>query len=181
MHLIALNITQLFLELWRGTIKCKHPDDKRTWDWEVLQGQTWDQHGKTIADMAPYLPGSFDIAPRNPAEKISSGYKAWEFLIYMYVLGPGALYTILPNQYYRHFCKLVAGLRILHQRQIAREETLHAHRLMKEFVREYEELYYQRNAKRIHFCHPSIHGLLHLALETVRLGPCCYYTQWTME
>ena len=181
MHLIALNLTQLLLQLWRGTLVCKRPDNKATWDWAVLQDETWEQHGKTIGDMAPFIPGSFDIAPRNPAERISSGYKAWEFLIYVFVLGPGALYNILPDRYFRNFCKLIAGLRILHQRKIPLQEMLQAHQLVKDFVRDFEELYYQRKVTRIHFCRPSIHGLLHLALETYRLGPCCYYTQWTME
>ena len=48
-------------------------------------------------------------------------------------------------------------------------------------MREYEELYYQRKIERLHFCRPSVHTLLHLAREVIRLGPGCYYTQWTME
>ena len=34
---------------------------------------------------------------------------------------------------------------------------------------------------RLHFCHQSIHGLSHLALDAVRLGPGVYTSQWTLE
>lgn len=38
MHLAALNISDLMISLWRGTIDCTRPDDRSTWDWAVLQG-----------------------------------------------------------------------------------------------------------------------------------------------
>ena len=83
MHLAALNIPDLLINLWRGTLDCDNNDDKRTWDWAVLTGRTWEDHGRDVAACTPYLPGSFDCPPRNSAEKISSGYKAWEFLMYI--------------------------------------------------------------------------------------------------
>ena len=181
MHIISLNKTDLLLDLWRGKMPVKHPDDKATWVWAVLQGDTWEDHGKSVADATPYLPGSFDRPPRNPAEKISSGYKAWEFLTYIFVLGPGLLYGILPDPFYTNFCKLVCAIRILHQRRILKAELLHAHRLIVDYVREFELIYYQRKPERIHFCRPVLHILLHLAPVVHTLGPPCYYTQWIME
>lgn len=181
MHLVSLNLTNLLIKLWRGTMDCEPSDDRATWDWAVLQGDVWKIHGKTVADTTPYLPGSFDRPPRNPAEKISSGYKAWEYLIYIFVLAPALLRGILPHIYWQHFCKLVKAIRLLHQRRINRNQLQHAHRLLLQFVEEFELLYYQRRADRIHFCRPSVHALLHIAPEIVRLGPGVYYTQWTIE
>ncbi|TFY76397.1 hypothetical protein EWM64_g7614 [Hericium alpestre] len=60
MHLAALNLTDLLLGLWRGTIDCDLKDSRTTWDWMVLHGDTWTTHGKMVADATPYLPGSFD-------------------------------------------------------------------------------------------------------------------------
>ncbi|KAJ3006434.1 hypothetical protein NUW54_g3936 [Trametes sanguinea] len=89
MHLITLNLTNLIISLLRRTITCNLTDDKATWDWAVLTDQeTWRMHGKLVEGSMPYLLGSFDCPPRNPAEKISSGYKAWEFLLYIYGLLP---------------------------------------------------------------------------------------------
>lgn len=61
MHLGSLNIPDLLLSLWHGTIDCdKNKDDRSTWDWAVLQGAVWENHGKIVASATPYLPGSFD-------------------------------------------------------------------------------------------------------------------------
>ena len=181
MHLISLNLTDLLIKLWRGTMDCEPSDDRAAWDWAVLKGDTWKTHGKSVADATPYLPGSFDRPPRNPAEKISSGYKAWEYLMYIFVLGPALLHGILPDRYWRNYCKLVKGIRLIHQCRIIREQLREAHALLVQFVEEYELLYYQRRGDRIHFCRQSLHALLHIVPEIVRVGPGVYYTQWTME
>lgn len=181
MHLAALNIPDLLINLWRGTLDCDQKDNRATWDWATLQGSTWQEHGKQVAATTPYLPGSFDRPPRNPAEKISSGYKAWEFLLYLYGLGPGLLFQILPHKYYRNFCKLVFGMRIVHQHHISTEALMKAHAAFLEFACEFEVLYYQRRTERLHFVRPSIHSVTHLAPEVVRTGPPICSSQWTME
>ncbi|KAG9225406.1 hypothetical protein CCMSSC00406_0006207 [Pleurotus cornucopiae] len=181
MHIPALNIPDLLFSLFRGKIVCEKTDDKRTWDWAVLQGKTWKTHGAEVAACTPYLPGSFDRPPRNPAEKISSGYKAWEFLIYIYSLGPALFYGVLPDKYWQNLCLLVQGIRILLQRKITRAQLCFAHTCLIEFMIQFEELYYQRRADRIHFVRQSIHILAHGAPETVRIGPAANVTQWTME
>ena len=96
-------------------------------------------------------------------------------------MGPGILYGVLPNQYWENYCKLVTGIRLLHQRSIPESQLLHAHKLIVDFVSGFELLYYQRKASRLHFCRQSLHSLLHLGPETVRLGPGTYYTQWVLE
>ena len=181
MHLVSLNLTELLIALWHGTLDCDPGDSRDTWDWAVLKGEIWQIHGKRVGDTKPYLPGSFDRPPCNPAEKISSGYKAWEFLTYIFGLGPGVFLDVLPDIYWTHFCKLVAGIRLLYQRVIRQAQLLAAHKLLVSFVEEYEELYYQQKVERIHFCRQSVHALPHMAPEVVRVGPGSYYTQWTME
>ena len=181
MHHPYLNIPDLLLGLWRGTIDCDKDDDKETWDWAVLKGNIWKEHGKTVADATPYMPGSFDRPPRNPAEKISSGYKAWEFVLYIYGLGPALFYDILPYKYWTNFCKLVYGIRILAQRIITASQLCDAHRSLSEFSDEFEALYYQRKPYRLHFVRMSIHTLSHMSPEVFRVGPGICSSQWTME
>jgi hypothetical protein len=181
MHHASLNLTDLLIPLWRGTLECGKTDDVKNWDWAVLTGDVWKVHGQQVADAKPFLPGSFDRPPRNPALKISSRYKAWEFLMYVFGLGPALFRHILPYKYWKHFCKVVYALCLLHQRNITSDQVIHAHKLLVGFVMEYEEFYCQRREDRLHFCRPSIHSLLHLASEVIRLGPPGYYTQWTME
>ncbi|KAF8230405.1 hypothetical protein L208DRAFT_1282038 [Tricholoma matsutake] len=143
MHLGSLNLPDLLNNLWCGTFDCDTSDKCSTWDWAKLQGSTWVEPGCQVAVATPYLPGSFDRPPCNPAEKISSGYKAWEFLLYLFGLGPGLLYSILPEKYYQNFCKLVFGMHIIQQYHIINEDLSKAHAALIEFAYEFELLYYQ--------------------------------------
>ena len=113
MHLI-MNLSELLISHWRGTIPFdRMTDSKLTWDWATLTGDTWIQHGKLVATATQYFPSSFHHPPRNPAEKISSGYKATEWYLYIFGLGPGFFRTFLPRKYWRNFCKLVHGIRAI--------------------------------------------------------------------
>ena len=107
MHQPIINLPGLLFDLWCQRRDLRKHDKDTDWPWVVLTGDVWVEHGKTVADAGRFLPRSFDQVPRNPQEKISSGYKAWEFLVYIYILGPGLFYEVLPEPYYRHFCKLV--------------------------------------------------------------------------
>jgi hypothetical protein len=181
MHLLCINIGELLIPLWRGQLKCDPNDDKDTWDWVKLIGDVWIQHGKLVAEATKYFPSSFHRPPRNPVEKISSGYKATEYYLYIFGLGPGFFRTVLPKKYWKNFCKLVRGARILIQRRITGEQVREAHSFLIQFVEEYENLYYQRRPERLHFCRPCLHTLLHAAPEITRVGPGTYSSQYTME
>ncbi|KAM6489697.1 hypothetical protein JOM56_014868 [Amanita muscaria] len=177
MHLVSLNVPDLLLGLWRGTINCHGGDRLSSWPWLKLQkGRIWEAHGKTVEMATPYLPLSFDCAPCNPAEKINSGYKAWEYLLYIFALGPALLKPILPDLYFKNYCKLVRGIQLLQQHSIPHEQLMLGTRLLHEFVRDFEELYYH-----IHFIRQSVHLLTHIASEIMRAGPLACYAQWTME
>lgn len=123
MHVGSLNITELFLKLWRGTLDYDPKDDRSRWGWTTLTGDAWIQHGLEVVNAAPYLPGSFGDAPRNLAEKAKSRYKAHEFKIWFYLFGPAMLYGVIPDIYWKYYCKLVYSMRRLHQRSITLREV----------------------------------------------------------
>jgi hypothetical protein len=187
MHLISLNISDLLLGLIRADIDVDRHDDVNTWDWAIfkkgnpLSEKAWKDHGRMVAEAKPFLPTSFDRPPRDPSLKLNSGYKAWEFLNYMFVIGPGVFIYFMPRKYYEHYCKLVAAIRILQQRILTETQIQDAHVKLLEYVRDFEGLYYQQKESRLHFCRQSIHLLLHIAPETDRLGPLTICTQWPME
>ncbi|THU75988.1 hypothetical protein K435DRAFT_904777 [Dendrothele bispora CBS 962.96] len=158
MHWPTLNKGQLFTDLWRGTMKSYGADkDRSSWIWRVLTGKTWESHGTTVAMSTTYIPSSFDRPPRNIAQKINSGYKACEYALWIYGLAPALLRDILPRAHWINFCKYVAGMKILLSTSIKREDVDHAEVLLCEFVKGFEELYYQRNADRLHFVRQTIH------------------------
>ena len=59
-HHGTLNLSDLMISLWHGTIDCTKPNDKSTWTWAVLQGGVWQQHGKAVANVLNYRPSSFN-------------------------------------------------------------------------------------------------------------------------
>lgn len=181
MHLFTLNAPDLFIPLWRGKFECDKTDDRVLWDWAVLNGDLWIEHGKCVAACTPYIPGSFDRPPRNPAEKINSGYKAWEFLLYFYGLGPCLFFGLLPDKYWENYCVYVHAVQILLQESCLPSEVLEAHKLLLKFSDDFEAFYVQRKTNRLHFIRPSIHSPSHIPFETIRAGPGAIYSQWTME
>ncbi|KAI0310279.1 hypothetical protein OF83DRAFT_1070776 [Amylostereum chailletii] len=182
MHLVCLNLSDLHIGLWRGTLTCDPTDSKSLWDWAILGDKAvWEAHGILIVSATPFLPGSFDRPPRNPVIKLSSGYKAWEFLLYIFGLCPAVLCGILPRKYWHNFCKLVAVIRVLYAQAIRRKDLHMAQKLLLECAKEFELLYYQRKASRLHFCYQSIHQVAHCAPESARVGPLGLVRQWVME
>ena len=69
----------------------------------------------------------------------------------------------------------------MYQRGISCEQLQLAHRLLLEWVLEFELLYYQRKIQRLHFVRQCVHSLVHLVPETLRIGPPSLSAQWTME
>ena len=181
MHQPLINLAALLLDLWCARPGARDHDQLTDWPWAVLTGDVWKKHGKVIAQAARFLPTSFGRTPRNPQEKVSSGYKAWEFLYYFYGEGPGVFYGVLPEIYYLHFYRLVRAIRIIYQRSISLEQLTVAHKLLLQWVIDFELLYYQRKPGRLHFVRQCVHALTHLAMETYRLGPLWLSSQWTME
>jgi hypothetical protein len=181
MHLLLINLGELMIPLWRGIMKCDPTDNRTSWEWATLTGDVWQAHGQLVADATTFFPSSFHRPPRNPAEKISSGYKATEYYHYLFGLGPGFFRAVLPHKYWKNHCKLVRGVRILTQRSISGAQLQEGHPRLVQFVEEFENLYYQRRVDRIHFCRPCIHTLLHAYEEVMRVGPGAYSTQFTME
>ena len=182
MHQPVINLTALMFELWCGKGNCREGDKSRDiWDWAILKTNVWKTHGEAVAAAAPYFPCSFDRIPRNPAKKLSSSYKAWELLLYFYGLGPGLFYRLLPEMYYKHYCKLVVGVRIIYQRNISPGQLQLAHQSLLEWVAKFECIYYHRKTEWIHFVRQCVHSLIHLVPETLRIGPPSLSAQWTME
>jgi len=182
MHQPVINLCDLLISLWRGQMKLCGSDKKDKWDWAVLMdSKCWQEHGEEVARMSSFFPSSFGRPPRNPAEKLSSGYKAWELLLYIYGLGPGIFYGILPDKYYEHFCRLVFGIRTVYQRSVSIASLEKADYALRKYVIEFEDLYYQRKIDRLHFIRQCLHSVTHLASETLRCGPLSGCAQWCME
>ncbi|KIO01782.1 hypothetical protein M404DRAFT_149465, partial [Pisolithus tinctorius Marx 270] len=181
MHLAAL-LSDLYLSLWCSMIECTPPDHISQWPWAIFKtSEAWETHGALVSSAVQHLPGSFNRKPRNPAEKISSGYKTWEFQVYIFYLAPALLYGVLGEPYWRNFCKLVHGFQLICQSKIPNSNLCDAHVLLTEWPLDFKELYCQRSPFRLHFIRPCVHQVSHLTQQTVKKGPPICYSQWVME
>jgi hypothetical protein len=108
MHLFMLNISQLLISLWCGSINYAQEDNPTTWPFAILyDSKVWQAHRASVADAGLYLSVCLESrVPHNPAKKISSGYKVVEYLVYIFGLCPTLLYRLLSQKFYYHFCKL---------------------------------------------------------------------------
>ncbi|KAG2046769.1 hypothetical protein BDR06DRAFT_898584 [Suillus hirtellus] len=181
MHFSGANMAALFTDLWRGLMLCSPTDDALTWDWAVLVDDTWEAHGQAVAACQPYLPGSFDNPPRNPAEKINTHYKAHEFIMWLFGLALALLYNVLPRKYWQNFCKFTQALQIMSQYSITPSQVTEAFTLFAEWEIEFKNLYYQHRADHIHFIRPCAHLSNHIAAECLHVGSPICSSQWTME
>ena len=59
MHLIFINLGELLIPLWQGTMKCNITDSISSWDWATMTGDAWEAHGKVVADATPFFLSSF--------------------------------------------------------------------------------------------------------------------------
>ena len=181
MHQWLINSAALLIDLW-----CKCPaacdyNSTSDWPWAVLTRETWVWHGRDVAVATPYLPTLFGQPPRNPQEKISSSYKPWEFLYYIYSKGPGIFFKILQDIYYSHFCKLVWAIQIIFQNSILWDKLTTTSKLLLQWVLDFEILYCKWDPNWLHFACQCVHSLTYLAKETCQLGPLWLSSQWTME
>ncbi|KAG1818507.1 uncharacterized protein BJ212DRAFT_1479517 [Suillus subaureus] len=181
MHLTQL-LADLLLSLWRGTIDYTPPDHPSTWEWAVFRdANLWQGHGQAVTDAAQHLPGSFDRKPCNPTQKINTGYKTWEFQMYIFGLGPALLYNVVPQQYWLNYYQLVCGFCLICQHSISMQDLQAAHACFIQWELDFEILYYQQQAECLQFICPCVHQVMHLTTETLQKGPPICYSQWTME
>lgn len=181
MHLIYINLAQLLVLLFRGELRVEKPDRKNLWEWVVLLGDLWEKVGKAVQEAGAHYPSHFHRPPRNPCEKINSGYKATEYYKLVFDLFPAFLYGLLEEKYWRNLCRVTHAVRILVQRSIKMEQVEEVREHMVLFVEEFENLYYQRKLTRMHFCRALLHSLLHTGPEIPRMGPGAYDNQYPLE
>lgn len=182
MHYAGANMASLFVNLWHGTMDCDdHTDSKTNWTWRVLVMERWVEHGHAVATCKWHLPGWFDVAPHNPAEKLNSFYKVHEFITWLYHLCPALLYGVLPDEHWCNFCKFIAAICVMSQYRITPTDLCQPCKWFAEWEEEFELLYYQWHVDWIHFIQPCIHLMNHLALEVTYVGAPICSSQWTME
>ena len=89
--------------------------------------------------------------------------------------------TVLWHSSQRNLCRLVHSIRQAHQSKILVSSLKDLHQFLLDFVIEFEQLYYQWLRCQLHFVHPCVHLLTHIASKVYCVGPGIIASQWTME
>jgi hypothetical protein len=106
---------------------------------------------KLLQDALHFSPARLAAHHETPRKKINSGYKAWEFLLYLYWLGLALLRHILPEKYWINYSQFVRGMRLSQQYSHSADDLKESMQMFCEFEQGFERLYYQRNPDRLHF------------------------------
>ncbi|KXN87287.1 hypothetical protein AN958_08976, partial [Leucoagaricus sp. SymC.cos] len=77
-------------------------------------------------------------------EKGNSGYKAQEFLMYLYGLGLVLFYSKIPGRYWGDHCKLVHGVQVIHQKSIPTTDLVKVHQNLVALTHDFKGMSYQQ-------------------------------------
>ena len=91
------------------------------------------------------------------------------------------LHKELPPAYFTNFMQFRELYRIITQQTITDEDYTQVEYLARQFVREFERLYYNNDPKFLSVCTVQNHYLLHLAENIRDFGPPCRYAQLALE
>lgn len=90
---------QEFLNLFCEIFVVDSVNNWLSWPWMLKSTNIWQKHSSAVSISEPYIPSSSNHYPRNPTKKLNSGYKAWEFLLYIFSVGPCLMSGVLPLIY----------------------------------------------------------------------------------
>ena len=176
MHLIFENVIRTLYKLWHGEF-FKH--DSETPDIRISDA-VWSRIGHDMESSRKLIPTSFGRAPRD-INKYNRSFKAEEWCSFLLSYSPVLLRGALSPQLYEHYIKLVTAIEISIDYDISYDDIQQVKTLLKEFVHDYECLYYGYQQSRVAACLPTIHLLLHIGECLENCGPAWSYWQFTCE
>ncbi|KAJ7780645.1 hypothetical protein DFH07DRAFT_729285 [Mycena maculata] len=177
MHLIWENLIKNLILLWTGEFKGLDEGDGQyelaKAIWEAIASRT-----SAAGDTIPSAYGS--RVPNIAKDRPNVSAEMWSF--WALYLGPVLLRCKFNNaKYYHHFIDLVRLLNLCLQFEISDEEIEQIRTGFIDWVRQYEEMYFQFDVERLSACPLTIHALLHIAPGIKFSGPVWCYWAFPME
>ncbi|TFY75790.1 hypothetical protein EWM64_g8222 [Hericium alpestre] len=177
MHLIWENLIKNLVLLWTGAFKGL---DEGLGSYQ-LTPTVWDAIGAATAASGSTIPGCYGARPPNIlSDHSSTTADTWSF--WTLYLGPVLLRQKFNSiKYYNHFTELVRLLHLCLQFTLTVSEIDTIRKGFKNWVVEFERLYYQHDPQHISTCPLTIHALLHIADIIEACGPVWAYWAFPME
>ncbi|KAJ7119407.1 hypothetical protein C8R44DRAFT_624868 [Mycena epipterygia] len=177
MHLIWENLIKNLILHWTGDFKNLDSGRERyelgKAIWEAIASQT-----ASASDTIPSAYGS--RVPNISKDRPNVSAEMWSF--WTLYLGPVLLRRHFDDdRYYTHFIDLVRLLSICLQFEITDDEIEEVRVGFIDWVRVYEDIYFQNDPDRLSACPLTIHTLLHITPSIKYSGPVWCYWAFPME
>ncbi|QRV90391.1 hypothetical protein RhiJN_18409 [Ceratobasidium sp. AG-Ba] len=176
MHLIFENLVPNMILHWTGEFK---DVDEGTGAYR-LGKEVWAEIGKLTTNAAKTIPSAF-VGTLPDIAKDRNHYKAEAFSFWFLYLGPILLKDRLPRVYYQHYLLIREVVNRILQFDMRRDSLDELDRMVREWVGEYERLYYQYQPERLPTCPLTIHALLHMVYYIRMTGPLWASWAYVME
>lgn len=165
MHLICLGVMKRLLLLWCSNAK---PPSK-------LSSRQISHISDNLSVIAPHVPCEFSRRCRSLLEL--KGWKATEFALFLFYVGPIVLKDMLSADAYLNFQVLHVASTILSRTDVLADQSAinYAEMLMKYFVESFTTLY-----GRKHVSH-NIYNTLHIANDVRRFGSMHSFSAFQFE
>ncbi|KAJ7278027.1 hypothetical protein C8J57DRAFT_1449122 [Mycena rebaudengoi] len=177
MHLIWENLMKNLTLLWTGEFKGLDVGGE---DYELGKA-VWEAIALKTSAASDTIPSAYGSRVPNIAkDRPNVSAEMWSF--WTLYLGPVLLRRRFKNvKYYRHFIELVRLLNLCIQFEITDEEIEDVRIGFINWVKVYEDVYFQNDVERMSVCPLTIHALLHIAPGIIFCGPVWCYWAFLME
>ncbi|KAI0819220.1 hypothetical protein BC628DRAFT_1333506 [Trametes gibbosa] len=177
MHLLWENVIKNIMSFWTGTYKDL---DQGTGSYQ-LPCAVWEAIGAASAASGDSIPYVFGPRPPNIASDKTKWTADTHSFWALYVAPVLLQGCFVQNKYYDHFIDLVKLLHVCLQFEITDDELRQVKQGFIEWVKKYEDYYYQHDPSRLSACPLTIHALLHIADSIHLAGPVWASWAYPME
>ncbi|QRW10586.1 Transposase family Tnp2 protein [Ceratobasidium sp. AG-Ba] len=165
MHLLFENLVPNMIHHWKGTFKWIEADGGY-----LISDADWERIGKLTAEATKTIPGQF-VGTIPDIHKDMGLYKAEAFSFWFMYLAPILLQGVLGPPYYEHFLAMREIFIWCLDISITPEDIDALDLMIRDWVQEYERLYYRYQEDRLPTCPLTIHAILHITYYIRRIGP----------
>ncbi|EPS96540.1 hypothetical protein FOMPIDRAFT_1150831 [Fomitopsis schrenkii] len=177
MHLVWENLLPNLVSLWTGEFKGLELNNEPF----VIEKTVWEAIGTACKASGQTIPSAFGAAVPNIATEAAL-FTAETWSLFAQHLGPIILRRSFRREhFYAHFIELIRLLNICLQFEITSAEILDVEAGFIDWVREYEQLYYQHKAEYLSMCPLTVHALLHVVPSMRATGPVWASWEFPME
>ncbi|KAI4520294.1 hypothetical protein K525DRAFT_203997 [Schizophyllum commune Loenen D] len=177
MHLIFENLMPNLIKHWTGEFKGL---DVGVEDYQ-FEKKIWEAIGAATAAAGKTIPSVYGARVPDIAKDLSN-FSAEMHSFWLMYIGPVLLERRFSRpKYYNHFVKLVTLVITCLQFEISDEEIGEVREGFKDWVLQYEKIYYQHDTRRVSACPLTVHALLHIADSIEEMGPVWCYWAFPME